>query len=565
MGELQAYHLNGIERQLNALSSVTEVVARQVDAVQSQQVEMDGRLAHLATSFESFLRADALAKELNLAETRLTTVRQELETEYGHYNEVRRRTTGLLQALDRGIVSHDTIQDTTEEVMVASPRYWLAPALVALAAWSRDDRPLARQALDEALRRDVAKTSLFLSLVLRRHGRSAATRWLGQFFARQDPTALGREFIVVLDAVSTGAYGVEGRTMVTEEIARWLEELENQSGFFDEQVKRWREAILALRPSAAGKGYPNLEAHSPTWPALADALATAHLHAHVTRHFAAIFEGELRVPATLEAEMDAMLDRLVKDFDLEELPLRRREAELQAIIEHDGDKVAAIATTQQMHAALDDTVDFPSLLTNAAMRPKESGASRGSERLAVALSREWIVRAHDEITVAGRDAVPSRIELNLEGWSGAVEDEGTDAESLAKGLAGHIDRETENQVAAVRFAGLPLGAAIGGAVILVIGLVALSVIPILLGLGAAAYAAWDYFQLDKRRGAARAQGEERKGRALKELNAMLAEIVDYRAEWATEDANAETARELLTSISPVDHLSVSAHEVREVI
>jgi hypothetical protein len=564
MGELQAYHLNGIERQLNALNNATEVVARQVDSVKTQQVEMDDRLTTLADTFQAFLQADTLAKELNLAETRLNSVRLELETEFGHYGEVRRRTTGLLHALDTGIVSHETIQDTTEEVMVASPRYWLAPTLVALAAWSRDDRPLAEQALTEALRRDVAKTSLFLSLVLRRYGRPAATRWLGQFFARQDPTALGREFIVVLDAVATGAYGVEGRAMITDEIAQWLEELQHQPGFFDEQVHRWREAIVALRPSDAGKGYPTLEANSPTWPELADALATAHLHARVTNHFTAIFDGELRLPAALETQMDEMLDRLVKDFDTEELPLRRREAELQSIIEHNGDKVAAIAGTQQAHAALDETIDFPSLLTNAAMRPKETGASRGSERLAVALSREWIVRAYDEITVAGRDAVPSSIVLQLEKWEGTVE-EGTDANDLSKGLGAHIDRETQNQVDAVRFTGLPLAAAVGGGLLAVGGLAVLNVVIILLGLALAGYGVWDYFQLDKRRAAIRAQGEERKKRALLQLSSMLAEIVDYRAEWATEDANAEQARELLTNISPVDNLSVSAHDAREVL
>ena len=152
-------------------------------------------------------------------------MRAELETTYGHYAEVRRRTTGVLQALDTGVVSHETIQDTTEEVMVASPRYWLAPALVALAAWSRHDRSLADRALAEALRRDVAKTSLFMSLVLRRYRRPAAARWLAQFFARQDPTALGREFIVVLDAMATGGYGIEGRAIATVEVTAWLKEL----------------------------------------------------------------------------------------------------------------------------------------------------------------------------------------------------------------------------------------------------------------------------------------------------------------------------------------------------
>jgi hypothetical protein len=564
MSDLTRSDLRGVERQLQQLSAHTETVSRQVDTVQTKQSEMDNRLSSLAETFNAFMRADMLAKELNLAETRLTNVRQELETEYGHYSEVRRRTTGVLQALDTGVVSHETIQDTTEEVMVASPRYWLAPALVALAAWSRDDRPLAEQALAEALRRDVGKTSLFMSLVLRRYQRPAAARWLAQFFARQDPTALGREFIVVLDAVATGAYGIEGRAIVTEEITSWLDELQHHDGFFDDQVKRWRDALQALRPNGAGRDYPHLKANSPTWNELSAALDMAYLHQKVTGHFTAIFEGELRLPATLEAEMDELLDRLVKEFDAEELPLRRRETELQAIIQHNGDKVAAVASAQQATAALEETVDFPSLLTNAAMRPKETGASRGSERLSVALSREWIVRAYDELTVAGRNAVPDSVGLSIESWTGSVED-GTDGETLCASLRAHVDRETQAEVDAVRFTGLPLAAAVTGGALLIVGLVALAVVVIVLGAGLAAYAAWDYFQLDKRRDTARARGEDRKRRAVEQLNAALAELVDFHSEWETHDAEAEEARDLLVSISPVEQLAVSAHQTREVL
>jgi hypothetical protein len=564
MADLQVHHLNGIRQDLATLARVTEVVSNQVDAVQTQQAEMDSRLMTLATSFEAFVRADMLAKELNLAETRLTNVRAELDSEYGHYGDVRRRTTGVLQALDTGIVSHETIQDTTEEVMVASPRYWLAPALVALAAWSRHDRELANNALTEALRRDVAKTSLFMSLVLRRYRRPAAARWLAQFFARQDPTALGREFIVVLDAVATGAYGIEGRAIATTEINAWLDELQHRDGFFDDQVKRWRDALYALRPTGAGNDYPHLKASSPTWDDLQAALDSAYLHAKVTAHFTAIFDGELRLPATLEAEMDEMLDRLVKEFDTEELPLRQREAELQAVIDHGGDKVAAVASAAQATSALRETVDFPSLLTNAAMRPRETGASRGSERLSVALSREWIIRAYDEITVAARDAVPESVGLTIEGWSGSVVQD-TDDRALAEGLGGHIDRETQAEVDAVRFTGLPLAAAVTGGVLLVIGLVTLTVVVILLALGLAGYAAWDYLQLESRRQAARTRGEDRKRRALEQLNAALAELVDYGTEWDSQDDNAEHARNMLVDISPVEQLSVSAHQTREVL
>lgn len=69
---------------------------------------------------------------LNQAETRLVKIRQELEKKYGHYDIVRRTTTGILQADDIGIVKKDTISNATEELMISTPGYWLAPCLVAL-------------------------------------------------------------------------------------------------------------------------------------------------------------------------------------------------------------------------------------------------------------------------------------------------------------------------------------------------------------------------------------------------------------------------------------------------
>lgn len=565
MNELTRGDLRGIERQISQLADVQGVVARQVDAVQTQQAETDQRVATLSEAFQQFLRADALAKELNLAETRIVKVRNEIDEHFGHYGDVRRRATGVLQALDAGIVSHDTVQDTTEDVMIATPRYWLAPALVALAAWSRDDRPLAERALGEALRRDVGKTSLFLSLVLRRYRREqAAAGWLQQFFSRQDPTALRREFIVVLDAVASGAYGTAGKSVATSEINRWLEDLERDEGFLPRQVERWRDALIALKPGQVSGKYPHLEKACVQWGQLAEALAAAGMHERLIAHFEAIFEGELRLPAELERAMDDLLDRLVKDFDAEELPLRQKEAELQAIIDHDGDRQASRLTAQQSQAALEEHVDFPTLLTNAAMRPKEAGASRASERLSVALSREWIVRAHDEITARERDSMPESLDLTIDGWSGRVED-GSDAAKLGASLAAHIDRETQQQVDAVKFGGGGLAAAIIGGLITVGGLISLAVAAIVIGIAISAYAVYDYLQLDKRRDAVRASGDVRKKDALQQLNAALAELVDYHTEWETADGRAEDARALLQAISPVDNLTVSKHDAREVL
>jgi hypothetical protein len=97
------------------------------------------------------------------------------------------------------------------------------------------------------------------------------------------------------------------------------------------------------------------------------------------------------------------------------------------------------------------------------------------------------------------------------------------------------------------------------------GLIALNVVLIVLGLAGLAYAYWHYRQLDVKRSAIRTQGDIRRKNATQNLNALIAELVDYRTEWDTEDTRAEDAREFLTAISPVDQLNVSPHNAREVV
>lgn len=557
-------NLSGIESALRGLDQHQRELLANIGQLEVHQTEMDNRLQHLMAAFVDFVQKDLMAKELQLAETRIVKVRQELETTYGHYGDVRRRAVGVLQAVDVGLVTHETIQSTTEEVMMASPRYWLAPALVALAAWIRDDADLTQRALGEALRRDLDKTSLFFALVLRRYERRAgAARWLGQFFARQDPTALHREFVLILDAVATGAFGPDAKSVTSKTIEKWLQHLHTQAGFSDNQRQRWQTTLESLTPTMTDE-YGLLRKLSPTWPALEVSLCAARRNKLVTAHFAAIFDGALDIPPRLEDQVDDLLTTLVARFDSEELPLRQQEAELAAVIEARGDTDIAAKRFAVTRTALEETVDFPTLLTNAAMHAEEAGASRGTQRLAVAMSRDWILAAHDTLTAITRDGVPGEIELALEGWTDSIEDD-SDHDEVAKDFADHMDRKTDAAVAAVKFQGGPLFSAIAAPLLLIVGIAAGAAVLIVAAVGAAIYGGLGYQGLGRKRIAARELGLAAKKQACEELKGCLSEVVDYREEWTKEDRHAEEAHEMLSSISTSQYELSRSDDARAVI
>ena len=146
------------------------------------------------------------------SQVKIVDLKAQLDREFGHYSVVRRTSVGLLQGFDVGNISNAVATNVAEELMIQTPRYWLAPALVALAAWSHDRQDIAEKSVQEAFSRDRHKTSLFFTLVLRRQGRmSGSVRWLRHYMASLDPSALTREFAVILEASSCNARRAVGR------------------------------------------------------------------------------------------------------------------------------------------------------------------------------------------------------------------------------------------------------------------------------------------------------------------------------------------------------------------
>ncbi|MEU5692278.1 hypothetical protein [Actinosynnema sp. NPDC020468] len=561
MNTVNIPQLGEVARAVEQLRDVQVIVAQRQEAMQVviDNVAATGdqtraELQALMARFDHFARQEELRHNLQVAHTELIEVRQRLEREFGHFDEVRRLATGTLQALDAGIVSRAAMRRLSEELMLLTPRYWLAPALVGLAAWVRDDADLAFRALAEAVRRDHDKTSLFFAIVLRRNGRdAAAVRWIRQYVVRQDPARLHREFVVVLDAVSCGVFGQEAKQVVLAETARWVERLSDDAAVVDRQVDRWAVALDSLRRPIDPR-YQVLPSISPTWPQLKELYEGATVHGSALELLRSVFAGAVPLSADLRERVDTILDGLVTNHDAEEAPLRRAEAEKQAVIDARGDEQAALAALRHSDPARDVTTDFLTMISNAGIHPEESGASPGTRRFAIAAGKDWITQAAGRLEVRNTTAVPQVVDLVLEGWQGRV-DGTADEDALAADLGRHIDAETERAVAQVRFVGKPLALAVSGALALVLALgTALggdAGSAIFFLLVAAALGGWSCLLgrgIPARREELRRQGRERKAIAVARLRGGLAELVDLHRDWQAALAVAPELRDHLAGL-----------------
>lgn len=565
---------------LRQMQDIQAQLSNDIDTVDVRVKEVDGnvkiinsKVEQLAEDFNNFVNLQTRANRLGQAETRLVKIRQELEKRYGHYDLVRRTTTGILQANDLGLVKKSTITNASEELMISTPGYWLAPCLVALAAWINDQHDLAYKALAEAIRRNDEKASLFLALVCRRAGRKQASlQWVQRYLAAQDEENLNRNAVVILDAYASGLLGTDTEGTVSKQIDTWMNHLTDKPGFVEQQTRQWSDAInLKRTPITGDEGYRYLSRYSHTWPTLKDVMEGARLHATILDYFNGIFAQKAST-AEIKTQLDDILTSLVTDFDDEELPLRRKERFEQFVVDYQGDEAKAKSSMNVEKTALEEHKDFTQLLTDSAMKPESSHANASTQKFAIALSRDWIRNAYNDIIAKNRAAVPHSIEINVDTFNYTTVDGSNEADTLRKfnALIDYEMNDAMNSVAMTAMDKFMLPAAIGLGVIALIGFIAGGggwILAILCAIGGI-YSGVKYYsakkQMEQGQARIRSDYETKRSEGTTIIRAMLAEVVDYRREFSQKDAQSAQVLAFLDSITPEQYVRKMPNSTRKV-
>ena len=556
--------LSFINSALRSIKSDMSGVHSELGTLNFKQDHLESELVKFADFFADFVEADLKHKALQLAETRQGNLKQDLQIKFGYYAEVRRMATGILQGVDTGVISDETLKFTTEEVMIKAPGYWLAPALVSLAAWVRNDKNTTEKALNEALKRDDYKTTLFFMMVMRRLTRNdASLKWLERYFMHQNPHNLDREFIIILEAVTTGVFPPAARQLMMINVKKWLDQLTQGDTFINEQKSQWVNFFEALGPLADDK-YPLLAKFSSNWNSLENSLKEAKTHEILQTHFKSIISTSADFSKSVKIQLDEILSLLVTNFDDEELPLQEQVRFNQLIIQMDGDKNAAQAIMDAEKHIFEEQVDFLQLLTNASFNPELSGATKVTQALAVSISQPWILEAHDTFTAQSRNKIPEYVDLSIDDFKTSTKD-GSDENELLKNQEDFYSNLLETELKKLSY---PYAGIIIGILICLLGFWAFSlhIIVGIIGTAIGGVIIWNSINNHKKaKNAIIEKFEERKRKGKEVLRGCLAETVDYRKEHMNEDTKAEQVRQLLVSITPEDFSSVSKETARNIL
>lgn len=553
---IQPADLRKIENSLGAIHQDLQVIDNGVGTVKDNVKVVYDELGALAKEFHEFVNLQVMENRLGRAETRLVKIRQELEKKFGHYDNIRRTTVGILQANDLGIVKKDTISTASEELMLSAPNYWLAPCLVALAAWINDQPELAEKALKEGIKRNDEKTSLFFALVCRRADRkSACLKWTQRYLANQNEEDLDRKTIIILDAYASGLLGADSEGFISRQMTEWLDHLADKPGFIEQQTDQWSDAINLKRIPVGDDSYTYLKKYSKTWPVLEEIMEGAHLHAEILNYFTEIFEQEPTNDA-IKIQLDDILTSLVTDFDDEELPLKKEEKFEQFVVDFKGDEKRALQNMQIEQTAFETHKDFTQLLTDAAMKPESSHASVSTQKFAIALSKEWITNAYNDIIAQNRMKIPNEIEINVDTFNDVTTDGQNEGEMLSRFNA-LIDKEKASALEQWIPTMFDHFCLYGGGVIAVIGLLMMimgnlfmGIIAVIAGIGLVL----NHFSRKKRIASTRQsieeQYEKKRDSGQQIIRASLAEVVDFRGEFAKKDEESQKVLDFLDQITP---------------
>lgn len=563
-------NLKFIEDSLSIISNEINYVDNKVNQVDSNVKLVQNDIQRLATEFREYVDKQMLANRKIQAIQNVTDIKAELERKFGHYGVVRRTATGILQANDLAIVRSSMLSNLTEKYMIETPGYWLAPCLVALAAWINNDKSLAERALAEGIRRNDEKTSLFFGLICRRVGREySSLKWLARYLEAQDEEMLDRKAVIVLDAFASGILGNDTENFVYKQIQEWMTNLEEKPGFTERQLESWSNAMNSKRVSVKDELYPYLKKYSPTWGTLKDVLEGANLNNDLYEYFRAIFDKKEETKK-LKEELDKILDSLVTEFDGEELPLKRKEQFEQLVVDNDGSESRAQAQMALEKTVYDDYRDFMQLLTDASMNPEESRSSSATQKFATALSRNNILTAFNDITAKNRIKVPYDIEINVDNFNDKTQN-GEDEEEILNRFEELIEEEKQAEIAKRKLDMFQQFCLYGGAAVILYGIVktfmdkSLAFITIIIGIGLIIYHFTSKSKLQKIIQQIIDAYDKKLESGQEVIRALMAEIVDFRVEFNERDAESTKVLDFFEQIKPEEYIKKLGKTERKII
>lgn len=441
---IQKKDIDALEKSLRVLSENMTSVADDVVDINGQINDFNSQVDNLKNNVKSLeqeikdfmleVRGSSLVSN---AQNEILLKENELNKKYGHYDLIRRKINGILNSMDLNTIKKNTLLTQSEQSLLNTPDYYLSYALVALCAWFRNEKKLARKALNKALNLNDSKTSLLFCLIhLRLNRNETALKWLKRYLDTQDPNTMDNDIINVLESLVSDTYSVNMTDLILSYINNWCSKLNNNSNINNYQIERWKEFFSDTIETIENNDYPFSVEYIKNFDKLKSNLEISYSYNNAYAKFLNLLNNDKQEDKTI----DELLNSLLFSYEDNEAELRKCILKNKLIIECKGNIEEANKKYELYNNTLNTKNNFGNELTNAILNRNDISLS--TKKLAIALTKQNIINGFEEAFSNNGEPVDTEIEIKINEWTGITKD-GSNEKELQDSLTDYVKKPFE--------------------------------------------------------------------------------------------------------------------------
>lgn len=386
---ISAANLDAIERNLGAVASELSGVINNVSGVNEQVNKVEAKVASLNDEIKSLVREIRETSIITNARQSIMYNNEIIEKKFGYYDQVRRKTEALLDAIEHSNISITALENLKHDLILNNPNYWLSNALASLTSWVLDDQKNTERELNNALKKDSKKTSIFFALVNLKLGRTQTSlNWLNKYLSEQNPLNIDKDFITVLDLIANGEFGSDARISVLNKINEWFRRLNSDKDLQEKQVDFFLEYISSNEESEITMPY--LDTRTPDIGVLKSNLTITSSYFNVYNDLKDIIKKE----RTNKTSLDVLRD-LIYDYESKEQTYQKENLKNNLIIACNGNREEAMRLYEKQEKVYDEQTDMISMLSNIVVYKDNYNVSNETQKIALSLVSNYIIEAYN--------------------------------------------------------------------------------------------------------------------------------------------------------------------------
>jgi len=384
---ISAANLDAIEQNLHNVADELSGVIQNVNGVNYKMNNVEAKVESLNDEVKGLVKEIRETTIMTNARQNIMYNNDQIDKRFGYYDNVRRTTEAIVEAVEKSNITKSSLQKLREELIINNPNYWLAPALATIVSWLLDDRANAQKELNNALRLDNEKTSLFFALINLKYKRlDTSINWLNRYLSIQDPTNLDKDFVTILDLVATGAFGNEEKIIVLNKIKDWFTRLASVPKVRVKAVEKWEEYIDGIEDKIISM--PVLEQFCSNVSSLKNNLMITSSYYHLLDDFT-----EVTKNSKSNKTINNILKDLIYNFEESENVYQSENLKNNLILQCNGNREEADRLYKKQRSIYDERSDLISLLSNIVIYDKEYKVSNETQKMALSFVKSYIKEA----------------------------------------------------------------------------------------------------------------------------------------------------------------------------